>query len=220
MKNNAVNPMADAAGVKQVSGASLQKAVALAQKLINLQVLSSETEELLKTQKNHLRKIEEEQLPNLMDELGLAEFKLQDGITRIDIKSFLKASLPSQVAILKATDPETRARLVERRIEGLEWLRSGQGKSLIKDVVTIDIPSARSAKSAQRNAMERKVNAVLKIAEKMGLLADRSETVHTQSLTSYLKEMLEQGVDIPMDTFAVFEGRKARVNISRKKKQK
>ena len=214
-----VNPMADAAGFKQVREESLQRAINLAHHLMTVQADVIVRQDELKICKEQQRKIEEEQLPNLMDELGLAEFKLQDGITRIDIKSFLKASLPSQTVILKTTDPEVRARLMERRTEGLEWLRDGQGKSLIKDVVTIDIPSARSAKSAQRNAMERKVNAVLKVAEKMGLLADRSETVHTQSLTSYLKEMLEQGVDIPMDTFAVFEGRKARVSIPKKKQK-
>lgn len=215
-----VNPMEDSAGVRQVGEKSLQKAINLAQHLITVQADVAIRENELKRCKDELRKIEEEQLPNLMDELGLATFSLKDGVTKIDIKSFLKASLPSQVAITKATDPEVRARLVERRTEGLGWLREGQGKSLIKDVVTIDIPSARSSKTAQCNAMERKVNSLLNHARKLHLVTDRSETVHTQSLTSYLKEMLEKGIDIPMNTFAVFEGRKACVNIPRKKKQK
>jgi hypothetical protein len=129
-------------------------------------------------------------LPGVMEELGLEEFKMQDG-RKVEIKSDIKCSITE-----------------ERKPAAWAWLEETQNDGIIKTAV-----SAAFGRGEMDEA--KKAQAAL---EAIGVLASIDRSVHPSTLKSFVKEQLEKGTNIPLDTFGVFDRKIAKITLPKARK--
>ena len=97
----------------------IQRAVKLAELLIELRGNVTRLESELATAKEDMRRVEQEDLPDLMQELGLETFKLKSGEV-IEVKNEVECSISE-----------------DRRAVAHEWLTSNGFGGLIKTEVVV-----------------------------------------------------------------------------------
>lgn len=131
-------------------------------------------------------------IPEIMKELGMEEFKLTDG-SKISIKEDVKCG------ITEANKPKA-----------FEWLESTNNDGIIKTKVGVDFG---------KGEMEEAKKAIDALAE-VGLAATVDRAVHPATLKSFVKEMLEKGVSIPIDVFGIFEFTVAKITLPKPAKAK
>lgn len=139
---------------------------------------------LLKDKKRKLLDIEQRELPEAMDKVGLAEFKTKNG-TKVSVKQFYNASIPA-----------------DRKDEALDWLEVNDHGGIIKTNVAV------SFGKGEREAAD----AFLRFARGFNehpVDPEMTRGVHAQTLKAFVREMMESGASIPLDMFGVHMGRKA-----------
>lgn len=165
----------------------LKRVSDLAALLTDVQNRISETNELLNQLKADERRISEEDLPQLMAEVGLSEITLESGE---------KVSITEQVhaGITQANNDRAVAWLVDNGFGGLVKTRL---------IVDYDYTERGAAvEEAQRLEGEH--------------VTELKETVHPSTLKSFVREQLESGTLIPMDLFSVHPYSKAKISRSRR----
>ena len=146
-------------------------------------------DEELASAKAAFRRTEQEDLPDLMTELGVPMFRLEDGTTIERV-------------------PDVEASLTEAtRAAGLEWLKANQFGGLIKTKVVTEFGRGESETAAQAAQL---------LADELGLVAEVSEGVHPATLKAFVKEQMAVGSPIPMDTFNVRAFNRAKVKKGKK----
>lgn len=153
----------------------------------------------LDAQKHELQQIVDriafQDIPDLMEKWGLSEIRLKDG-SRVTIKPFVKASMPTETAILKAKTEEERD-LIRSRIDGgLEYLRKNGAESIIKNLLKVEFGKGQG----------KQAEAAIKALHKLGIEAETVQGVHPQTLTAWVRERLTAGKPIDMGLFGVFNG--------------
>ena len=98
----------------------LSQLAKLAEEQLNAEKAVSAAEIAFKNSKERLRDINENQIPELMDSLGLEEFTTTEGL-KITVKETLRASIPKV-----------------HSIEALQWLRDNGHEKLIKHVMEVE----------------------------------------------------------------------------------
>ena len=150
-----------------------------------------------------LRTIVEQRLPEAMQEAGLEEIKLSDG-TSVTIKQVLSASLPSEGSIAKEKDEARRAELQSRQDIGTAWLRDNNAGAIIQNRFQVQLSDDKTADSIERQLQD--ASAPYK----------RTVSVNYQTLNSYFRERLENGLPLPTDEFNIFTGQVAFIKQQRK----
>lgn len=143
-------------------------------------------ENLLKEKKKELQRIEEHDLPEAMDRIGMSEFKLVDG-TKISISAFYNASITG-----------------DRKEEAFNWLEDKGHGSLIKAKVEAEFGRNEIELAKQFLEFARGFN---------GLTSDLKfdQSIHWATLRAFVKEQVEEGTGLPLDLFGVYIGRKAKI---------
>lgn len=156
--------------------------------LIKQQVLAeakvSDLEGDLKEANKKLRKVSEVDLPDAMAAANFSLFKTDDGLL-VEIDEKMSAS------ISKKNKPAA-----------IEWLMKNNLESLVKENVVVPFDKGESEK----------VKSFIEILEANGV-SDFSvaPTVNTSSVKSALKELIEDGVEVPTETFGIFFMNKAKI---------
>lgn len=132
-------------------------------------------------------------VPDLMDEVGVDRVGLQaegnHGATDATAQPFYSANIA-------ASWPE------ERRRAAFSWLEGNGHGDLIKTEVVVKFPREARARAIKFAAQ----------AEKSGLSPVVRESVHSQTLTAWLKEQVEQHGEMPpLDVVGGFVGRVVRL---------
>lgn len=140
-----------------------------------------ELEEQLKEAKRELRSLTDEKLPQLLLELGVSEFKLEDG-TKVTVKNIYGATIPAA-----------------RREEAYQWLRDHGHGDMIKNVI-----SASFGMGEDQLAQKFKDT-----AKENGLICEQKMSVHSQTLKGFVRGEIEKGRDVPQDLFGVFVSQRA-----------
>ena len=141
---------------------------------------------LIKTKKESLRQ-QNEHIVQLMEERGVRSIKMKDGQS-VDIKPFYTGSITQ-----------------EKQEEAFTWLRDNGYDDIIKNQVVVKFGRAEDDKANQMYT---------DLANK-GFDTDRSVKVEPMTLKGFIREMLENGKELPMETFGVFVGHK--INIKKGK---
>lgn len=175
--------------------------MAVAEKAEDLQAEIAGMELELKEKKKELQGVVSEQLPALMAEEMIRGFELKSGAT-VAIKDVVAGNLPASGAILKAK-PDKRRELVSRLNAGLLWLRDNKAGDIIKNEVSVLIPTGADKIAAQ----------AFDVLQKLDLDPHRAETVHPQTLSKFLREVNAEGVDIPEYPFSLFLGQVAEIKF-------
>ena len=136
---------------------------------------------LKRAQENH-RDICERQIPELMDSIGLAEFKTVDGM-HIEIQRKIRASVPAS-----------------RRAEAYDWLEKHGYGAMIKRTVSV------AFNKDEESAAEELENSLA--GQFAGVRKDMK--VEPSTLSAFVREQLEAGSDLPLDLFGVYEQRVAK----------
>lgn len=166
----------------------------------------SKGEELLTALKVSLRKLQFEDMPVMMFELELREIVLNSG-GKFKVKSVISGSLPSAGAILKEKDKNRMLELKRRLREGLSWLRKNNARDLIKNEVTCSFASGE----------EKFAKSIAKLIRAEGGSPITSAVVHSQTLNKFLRETIEEGREVPVETFKLFTGSMAEYVPPKKK---
>jgi hypothetical protein len=146
------------------------RAVALAELMLKQEADVAAAEVALAEAKAKHRRTEQEDLPELMQELGLLEFKLLDG-TKIIF------------------DPDVQCGIkVENRAPAALWLIEHGFGGIIKTQLTIGFG---------RGEREKALEAAEKIEAQTGFACGFEETVHPSTLKSFVKEQREKGTNFP-----------------------
>lgn len=142
----------------------------------------ADAEQYLKDLKYKKRKVNEEDIPALMQEMGMDSVTV-DG-NKVTLRQFVHARIAD-----------------DKRDEAFSWLRSiGEG-DLIKNDVTV------SFNTGQDNL----AGAVIDDLRNQGLEPAQKTHVHPQTLKAWVKGRIESGKEIDFDTFGVFVGTEAKI---------
>lgn len=122
-----------------------------------------------------LAKIIEDQIPTILKELGMTEFKMIDG-RKVELKSDVRTHIKE-----------------DNKAAAYAWLEKGNYDGIIKTVVTAEFGKGEN---------ESATNAVSAL-EEAGFAATKNQSIHAATLKSFVKERLEAG-EMPQDMFPVF----------------
>jgi hypothetical protein len=137
-----------------------------------------------------LDKILRDLIPTIMDELGMSEFKLKDGSV-ISVKNDVKCGITE-----------------EHKEEAFTWLAEKGFDGIVKTKVMTEFG---------KGEMER-AKAALRILMEAGFGAIIDRNIHHMTLKSFVKERLEKGDNIPIETFGIFEFKQAKVTTPKQKR--
>lgn len=156
------------------------------QEQLKLEKEIEDLESLIKAKKDLLRQ-NGEQIVSLMEERGVKSIKMSDGQS-VDIKPFYTGTISK-----------------DHQEEAFQWLRDNGYDDIIKNQVVLKFGRAE----------DEKANQIYNDLASKGLDADRSIKVEPMTLKGFIREMIENGKDIPMETFGVYVGHK--INIKKGK---
>ena len=145
----------------------------------------AEAEQYLKDLKFKKRKVNEEDILNLMQEMGMDSVTV-DG-NKVALRQFVHARIAD-----------------DKKDEAFTWLRSIGEADIIKNDVTV------SFKSGEDNM----AGAVIDDLRSQGLEPAQKTHVHPQTLKAWVKNRIESGQEIDFDTFGVYVGTEATIKRS------
>lgn len=184
--DDAIDFSADAAP-EPTDGLARVTQLALALMAAQLDVTNKDRE--LSVAKENARKLEQEDLPELMRELTLTELKLENGFT------------------VKVLDDVQCGISVERRPGAHAWLVEHGFGGLIKTELQIEFG---------RDEQDEAAKARDEIAETIGREVVMIEAVHPATLKSFIKEQLAGGVALPTELFGIHPFVRAKIEPPKK----
>lgn len=144
-------------------------------------VVAAELE--LKRVNERYRAVAERDLPELMAELGLTEFRTERGL-RISIKETVRASIPDG-----------------RREDAMRWLDDNGHGALVKRMVSVSFNREQAEEA--RKLMEQ-ISGEFPTARE-------ERKVESATLRAFIRQELEAGHDIPLELFGAFVQKTAEV---------
>jgi hypothetical protein len=164
---------------------TLERLTRLAFEARDLRVQITDETIALAQKQEKLNKIEREFIPDIMDSLAMSEFKLTDGSV-VSVKNEVQCSISE-----------------ERKPAAFEWLTNNQFDGIIKTKVLAEF--GKNEIGAAKQALDVLIHA--------GYVARMDRNVHPMTLKSFVKEQLEKGTNIPIETFGIFEFRQAKIKL-------
>jgi|TARA_R110000787_G_scaffold23906_8_gene68150 hypothetical protein len=144
-----------------------------------LRILSLEVQ--LKDHKKELNKLTDEDLPQMLTEIGLSSFTLEDG-SAVTIKQTYGASIR-----------------VDDRLKAHDWLRENGHDDIIKNSVYCSFGRGEDDQASAFQAF----------ATKEGFPVEQKTEIHSQTLRAWVKERVENGEEFPMELFGAYIGQRA-----------
>ena len=140
-------------------------------------------EELLKDKKRDIEKISGETIPTLLSEMGLSSLKLADG-SAVEVKPYYAANIS-----------------IKNREAAYNWLRNNGLGDIIKNDITVSFGRNEDNKAAE----------YANLAKSQGYQPTQKLKVEPMTLKALVRERIEKGLDMPMDTFNVFVGNRTKL---------
>ena len=171
----------------------------MAQQMFDLEEEIVAIELSLKQKKQDLNKLANQDLPDLMQELNIKDFSLNNG-AKVKVEDVVSASVPSQSSIIRAKGDD-KAELEIRQQQCFEWLRANGGAELIKS--NVEVQFGRDEDALCNEFTQELKNRSLHYKHAIG--------VHPATINSFIKEKIDNGQNIPRDLFKIYEGRRAKI---------
>jgi len=170
---------------KPKSEDDLAKLSNLANQQLDLERKLAEAQSTAEKVEKDLKDLAENQIPELMDSLGIEEFRKKSGL-KVSVKETIRGNI-------------TKA----NQADAFKWLREHGHEALIKREMKVVFGMGEDA-DAER-AAELMRDAELQAAQKA--------SVHASTLNKFLREALEGGEDIPLELFGVFRQRSSKISV-------
>jgi len=173
---------ADADTLKDVDTSGGKQLSSLVRQFNNVQQQIDDAEEHLKALKQEKQRIGFEQIPALMDEMGIERVDV-DGAT-VELKPFVSASIPA-----------------DRKQDAFNWLREHGLDDIIKNDIIVSFGRGEDNMAGD----------VMYDLEQRGFHPEQKTHIHSMTLKAFVKERVEKGLPIDLDMFGAFVARTADV---------
>jgi len=167
--------------VNKVDQGGLTSLASLARQIQEEEGNIAKLEDTLKQAKKKLLKLTDEDMPAVMQEVGMNKFELDDG-SMVEVKPTYGASI-----------------LVDNRPQAYDWLRENGYDDIIKNNVTCSFGRGEDDKAS----------AFKTFAAEKGYVANQKTEIHSQTLRAFVKERVEAGDAFPMELFGAWVGQRA-----------
>tara|TARA_R110001583_G_scaffold58134_2_gene173528 strand:- start:2822 stop:3355 length:534 start_codon:yes stop_codon:yes gene_type:complete len=167
----------------EVSEVSLKTLTEKATQMLNLEELVEEKQASLKATQKELKALAEEEIPALLSEVGLSEITLSNG-AKISTNAYYFARITEH-----------------NRDEAFTWLQNNGHGDIIKNTVSVSF------------GRDEDVNAekLLTNLQDDGFTTSGKKWVEPMTLKAFVREQVESGNDLPLETFNVYIGQKTRI---------
>ena len=165
----------------------LKTVAEIARMIVSQEAKLADLEQRTKDAKRELLQLTDNELPNMLAEIGLSKMTLDDG-SEVTVKQTYGASI-----------------LVANRPKAYDWLRDNGYDDIIKNVVSCQFGRGEDEKALAFKA----------VAENEGYPADQKTDIHSGTLRAFVKERCEAGDDFPMDLFGAYIGQRAIIKRSK-----
>lgn len=149
-------------------------------------------EEKVVVAKKELLVLSEEIFPEKMQQFELTDVTIKG--RKIELINDFRCNFPSLGGIERAKG-EQRTQLIKRKKDGIKWMTENDHTGLLKCKVTYEFGMGEEKMLAKFRERTHKSFPKLEAAE--------SESIHPATLKKFLKELGEDGVDYPKETFGV-----------------
>lgn len=148
------------------------------------------SEECLAVLKEEHRKIIEEHLPQAMQQVGTDTFGAPDLGIDVELENKVDAKIPSKFEEL-----------------AYAWLYENNYGDIIKSVLQVGFDKGESEK----------LKDVVELAQQAGLPVESKSTIHNATLKSFIKSLLEEGKEFPLEYFGVYQRTVAKIKQRKNK---
>ena len=142
-------------------------------------------EESLKKSKKDYENLSGEVIPTMMSEMGLSQLKLMDG-SSLEVKPYYAASIS-----------------IKNRETAYNWLRDNGLGDIIKNEISVSFGRGDDNKAA----------IYANLAKSQGFEPTQKLKVEPMTLKALVRERIEAGKEMPMDTFNVFVGNRTKLTM-------
>ncbi len=189
--------MSDTVSIEDLENAKPEASEESLKALVALAEQQAELEDKLDKNANERKKLNKDlevicggwrnegSLPTMLIEIGMDSFKLTDG-REVELKKELKS--PSMAA-----DSEKRQVV-------LDWLRRINQSDVIKGNVNVPFSPG-----------DKRLEALKTSLKEIGMQFDEFETVAPGTLTSLIKELLENDEEVPLNELGIFEFKRTKI---------
>lgn len=171
------------AGALTVKNEDLSSVGALAKRAKELEKEIEDLESIVKERKEQQRKLLEETIPAMLQELGLNKFSMTDG-SEIMVKPFYSASIKD-----------------ENRAQAYEWLREHGFDDIIKNTVSVRFGRGE----------DQLCEHLLNLLREQNYPVEQAQKIEPQTLKAWVREQVERGSEFPTELFGVYVGQKATI---------
>lgn len=154
-----------------------------AKRLEAAQEAASEADIEAKARKAELKQIQEVELPNLLETAGLKSCETLDG-KKVNVSEYIRANIPD-----------------DKELDAFLWLEDNGHGDIIKDQFTIALGKGNDELASE----------IEEFLTKKGVDFARKRGVHHSTLSALIKELMEEGVPVPLDIFGAYRQRIAKI---------
>lgn len=147
-----------------------------------------------------LKRVMENELPDLMEQAGFSEYVTSDGL-KVQVTETIRANISK-----------------DRQEPAFQWLKDNGAVSLIEPSIIVRLP-----KGVPTDECERMANAVGSVLEQENRTGQAypyalEHKVHASTLSAWVREKLRQGVELPHELLGIFRQRAAKISGDNRKK--
>ena len=177
--------MFDETTLDKVQEGDMKNLSSLVKDLNQITLNINEKEEELKALKLQKHKMSTEQIPAMMDEMG---------VQRLDVENLSVTLRP----LINASIPQTR------REEAFQWLRDNGLDDIIKNDVIMSFGKGEDNMAGD----------IMYELEQRGMHPEKKTHIHSMTLKAFIRERVENGLPIDLDMFGAFVARTADIKRS------
>ena len=177
--------MFDETTLDKVQEGDMKNLSSLVKDLNQITLDINEKEEELKALKLQKHKMSTEQIPAMMDEMG---------VQRLDVENLSVTLKP----LINASIPQTR------REEAYQWLRDNGLDDIIKNDVIMSFGKGEDNMAGD----------IMYELEQRGMHPEKKTHIHSMTLKAFIRERVENGLPIDLDMFGAFVARTADIKRS------
>lgn len=185
MAEKIFDEMFDDTTLDKVQQGDMKTLSSLVKDLDQLTIDINEKEEELKSLKLQKHKMSTEQIPAMMDEMGVQRLDVEN--LSVSLKPLINASIPPT-----------------RRDEAYQWLRENDLDDIIKNDVIMSFGKGEDNMAGD----------IMYELEQRGMHPEKKTHIHSMTLKAFIRERVEKGLPIDLDLFGAFVARTADIKRS------
>ena len=185
MAEKIFDEMFDDTTLDKVQKGDMKTLSSLVKDLDQLTIDINEKEEELKSLKLQKHLMSTEQIPAMMDEMGVQRLDVEN--LSVSLKPLINASIPPT-----------------RRDEAYQWLRENDLDDIIKNDVIMSFGKGEDNMAGD----------IMYELEQRGMHPEKKTHIHSMTLKAFIRERVEKGLPIDLDLFGAFVARTADIKRS------